>query len=123
MFIDISAWTIACGVYRPQGKKYRAMAKRAASKKANAKSAQIAAFGGAIYQFRIEKNLSQEELSLESDVDRSYLSQLEIGEKEPCLGVIFRLRDALKTTPARILQRPQALFADGYVPTRRPRIR
>ena len=47
------------------------------------KSKTNTAFGRTLYALRIEKGLSQE-LSFRCDIDRSYVSQLERGEKEPC---------------------------------------
>ena len=99
------------------------MAKNAVSGKVGEKSAQMVAFGGAIYQFRIEKNLSQEELSLRSEVDRSYLSQLERGDKEPCLGTIFRLSKALDSVPSEIFLRAQQLYAAGHRSRKHARVR
>lgn len=97
--------------------------KKAASRRTGGKAAQTAAFGGAIYQLRIERDFSQEELAFESGIDRSYLSKLELGEKEPCLGIMFKLSTALKTSPSDILARAERLFKEGYEPGRNARVR
>lgn len=80
------------------------MESRLASRKVAEKSAQSAAFGRALYALRIKKDLSQEELSFRSAIDRSYLSQIERGEKEPCLGIILKLSRALETSPSTLFQ-------------------
>jgi transcriptional regulator with XRE-family HTH domain len=99
------------------------MARKVVSRRTATNIAQSTAFGGAVYQIRIEKDLSQEQLSLQSDIDRSYLSQLERGDKEPCLGVMFKLGNALQTTPSEILHRAEQLYASGYKTAKRQRVR
>jgi transcriptional regulator with XRE-family HTH domain len=51
-----------------------------------------------LYALRIEKGFSQEELSFRCEIDRSYLGQLERGEKEPCLAKLARLAIGLETS-------------------------
>lgn len=59
------------------------------------KSAELLAFGRALRNLRKEKKLTQDELSLYSRVDRSYISELENGEKAPSLLTITALARAL----------------------------
>jgi len=49
----------------------------------------------AMRQLRIEKEVSQEQLSKKSGVDRSYISRLELGIANPSLKKIERLVKAL----------------------------
>jgi len=93
------------------------MVKTAASKRKDDKSKEMAAFGRALYSLRIQNGLSQEELAFESDIDRSYVSMLERGEKEPCLVVLFKLSRALKTSLPDIFTLTERLYKDGYKPT------
>ncbi|MES2221684.1 MAG: helix-turn-helix transcriptional regulator [Acidobacteriota bacterium] len=72
------------------------MAKRAARGQEKSKSAKHHAFARTLYALRIERQLSQEELSFRAQIDRSYLGQLERGEKEPCLGKLIKLAKALE---------------------------
>lgn len=47
--------------------------------------------------------LSQEDLALEADVDRTYISQVERGKRNVTIVVLARIAKALKTTPDRLL--------------------
>lgn len=69
-----------------------------------------AAFGHVIKQLRADRGISQEVLSFESSLDRSFISQLECGVKQPSLVTIFQLAKALQTTPSTILQQVEALY-------------
>jgi transcriptional regulator with XRE-family HTH domain len=69
-----------------------------------------AAFGNVIKQLRTEKGLSQEKLSFESGLDRSYISQIECGFRQPSLVTIFQLAKALQTSPSNIMQSVETLY-------------
>lgn len=60
------------------------------------KSIELFAFGRALRKIRKEKKLTQDELSVYSRVDRSYISELENGEKAPSLLTITALARALQ---------------------------
>lgn len=70
-----------------------------------------AAFGQIIRQLRKERGLSQERLAFESNLDRSFISQLECGVKQPSLVTIFQLARALQTSPARIMDAVETLYS------------
>ncbi len=95
------------------------MQKDATTRRALEEGKQAAAFGRAIYQLRIKAELSQEELSFQSGLGRSYVGVLERGEKEPCLGVMFRLAKALNSSLPDICGLAEQLYQDGYKPVRR----
>lgn len=63
------------------------------------------AFGSVLRQIRIDRGLSQQEVSFRTDIDRSFLSQLETGRQLPTLLTLFRLADAFNIKPSTILQR------------------
>jgi transcriptional regulator with XRE-family HTH domain len=69
-----------------------------------------AAFGHVIRQIRTEKGFSQEKLSFESGLDRSYISQLECGLRQPSLVTIFQLAKALQIPPAHIIESVESLY-------------
>lgn len=69
-----------------------------------------AAFGNVIKQLRAERGLSQESLSFECGLDRSYISQLECGLRQPSLLTIFQLAKALKKSPANIVESVELLY-------------
>lgn len=68
-----------------------------------------AAFGEILKETRKLKGLSQEQLSFESGLDRSFISQLECGHKQPSLLTLFQLAKALETTPALLLSETEKL--------------
>ena len=58
------------------------------------------AFGKTLKSRRCSSNLSQEQLGLKSGLSRPYISDLEMGKKDPSLFTIFKLSDALKVKPS-----------------------
>ena len=58
------------------------------------------AFGKTLKSNRYRSNLSQEELGLKSGLSRPYISELEMGKKDPSLCTIFKLADALEVNPS-----------------------
>lgn len=68
------------------------------------------AFGQVIKQLRTERGFSQEKISFESGLDRSFISQLECGIKQPSLVTIFQLARALQISPARIIESVETLY-------------
>jgi transcriptional regulator with XRE-family HTH domain len=53
------------------------------------------AFGNVLRRLRMAKNLTQEELGFEADLRRTYISSLELGQKEPSLGTVMKIAKAL----------------------------
>jgi transcriptional regulator with XRE-family HTH domain len=58
------------------------------------------AFGKSLKSRRLSSSLSQEQLGLKSGLSRPYISELEMGKKDPSLFTIFKLADALKVKPS-----------------------
>lgn len=52
-----------------------------------------------IKKIRLERKLTQEELSILSGVSKSHIGDLERNEKEPTITVLCRLAKALKVKP------------------------
>lgn len=52
-------------------------------------------FGQRLRNIRLEKGMSQEELAFQSSFDRTYISGIERGQKNPSLITIETLADAL----------------------------
>ena len=67
------------------------------------------AFGHTLKEFRLNKKFSQEKLALESGLDRTYISLLERGLRQPSLSTIFLLSDALSMTPESFVKRVREL--------------
>jgi transcriptional regulator with XRE-family HTH domain len=64
----------------------------------------IKAFGLVIKQMRKARGLSQEALADEAHLDRTFISQLETGSKQPSLTTIFRLAAALQLEASELLR-------------------
>ncbi len=62
-------------------------------------------FGRILQELRTKRGLSQEKLGFEADYHRTYISQLERGQKNPSLKAIFRLAEALAITPSEMIRR------------------
>lgn len=57
-------------------------------------------FGKIILKYRSEKQISQETLATLSGLDRTYISLLERGKRNPTLKTIFKLAEALEVSPS-----------------------
>ncbi len=66
------------------------------------------AFGAVLRELRRARGLSQERLALEAGYDRSYVGELERGEKSPSLRTIFRLARAIGVSPSALLAAVEA---------------
>jgi len=63
------------------------------------------AFGHVIRELRNQHNISQEKLALISDMDRTFISLLERGLRQPSLKSILRLSESLKIRPGELIER------------------
>ena len=64
-------------------------------------------FAANLRRLRHAKGISQDDLALEANVSRSYLSQIESGSYYASLKVIGRLAEALDAEPAELLKLPK----------------
>ncbi|EPA7430584.1 helix-turn-helix domain-containing protein [Pseudomonas aeruginosa] len=69
-----------------------------------------AAFGKALRQKRKEAGLTQEELALQADVQRNYVSLIERGVNQPTITVIFKLAIPLRCSPSEIVASAERIF-------------
>ena len=60
-------------------------------------------FGQVLNELRREMGLSQESLAFECDLDRTFISLMERGLRQPSLKTLFKLAEALKTTPSNLI--------------------
>jgi transcriptional regulator with XRE-family HTH domain len=65
------------------------------------------AFGRVLRRIRESRSLSQEELAARSGYHRTYIGQLERGEKSPSLRTLFALGGTLSVSPAEMIARLQ----------------
>jgi transcriptional regulator with XRE-family HTH domain len=61
-------------------------------------------FGETLKRLRVEKGLSQEALAEECDLDRTYISLLERGLRQPTLITLFKISEVLKVSPSSIVK-------------------
>jgi transcriptional regulator with XRE-family HTH domain len=61
------------------------------------------AFGRVLRQKRREAGFTQEQLALEADVQRNYVSLIERGVNQPTIAVLFKLASALKCSPSALI--------------------
>ncbi|HAW7016068.1 helix-turn-helix domain-containing protein [Acinetobacter junii] len=60
-------------------------------------------FGQLVRKYRKERNMSQEQLALLCNMDRSYLGRIERGEVNPTLEKIYELSDALQIKTSELM--------------------
>jgi len=62
------------------------------------------AFGKALRRLRITKNLTQEQLGLEAGLRRTFISSLELGQKQPSISTIQKLAVVLEISMSKLIQ-------------------
>ena len=73
------------------------------------------AFGRALKKVRLKKKLTQEDLSLEAQLARVYISELEYGKKIPSIETIFKLSKGLNMKCSKLMDLTEQEFFDGSV--------
>lgn len=71
------------------------------------------AFGQVLREVRKEKGISQEQLALQSDIDRTYISKLEKGLYQPTLSTLFAIAPVLGCPPAELVERVDKLLKNS----------
>jgi transcriptional regulator with XRE-family HTH domain len=64
----------------------------------------VQAFGAVLQRLRVERNLSQEELAHRADVDRTFVSRLERGVRQPTITTLMGLGQALGVSAAELVR-------------------
>ena len=62
-------------------------------------------FGLVIRQLRTEKGFSQERLALDADIDRTYISDIEKGDRNVSLEIIERLANFFQISVSELLKK------------------
>lgn len=68
------------------------------------------AFGHVLRKRRKEANLSQEQLALQSDLDRTYIGLLERAQRQPSLSTIFSICQVLEVQPHILIKEVEDLI-------------
>ena len=72
------------------------------------------AFGDALREIRKEHGVSQEQLALDSGLDRTYVSLVERGAQSPTIRSVVKLANVLGIMPSEIVRRMEALMAGTH---------
>jgi len=73
------------------------------------------AFGKALKKIRLKKKLTQEDLSLEAQLARVYISELEYGKKIPSIETIFKLSKGLNIKCSKLMDLTEQEFLNHSV--------
>jgi len=60
-------------------------------------------FGIVLRDLRKKKNYSQEKLALDCELDRTFISMIERGLRQPSLSTIVKIAEVLKVKPSKLL--------------------
>ncbi|MDB5854159.1 MAG: hypothetical protein JWR22_2200 [Herminiimonas sp.] len=69
------------------------------------------AFGRVVRKLRTEAGLSQEEVSFRADIERYFVSYLELGRGQPTLTTVLKLAAALGVPPGELVALTQQELA------------
>ncbi|HZK94179.1 MAG TPA: helix-turn-helix transcriptional regulator [Prolixibacteraceae bacterium] len=72
----------------------------------------IETFGNVLRELRDENNISQEKLAEYCDLDRTYISLLERGLRQPTITTIFKLAKALNISPSALIEKVERQIAE-----------
>ena len=61
------------------------------------------AFGIVLRDLRLQSGLSQEALGFAADLQRNYISLMELGRNQPTITTIFKLAKALNIKPSKLI--------------------
>lgn len=76
----------------------------------------LRAFGSAVRETRGQLGLSQEALGFRCGLDRTYVSGIERGVRNPTVRIIYRLAKGLETTGSELLRRAEEGLGDQVLP-------
>lgn len=76
-------------------------------------------FGMVLREMRLRRNLSQEALALEADVQRNFVSLIELGHNQPTITTLFKLCFALDVSPSALLGEVEARLQGRLTETSR----
>lgn len=70
-------------------------------------------FGEVLRVARKQRGLSQEKLALEAEVERNYVSLIELGRNSPSMRMLFKLCRVLEVQPSALLARVEEQMRGG----------
>jgi transcriptional regulator with XRE-family HTH domain len=69
-----------------------------------------AVFGQVLREQRNSRGISQEDLALSANVDRTFVSQMERGIRQPSITTLIKLAGALNIAPSLLVQKVEKLL-------------
>ena len=70
-------------------------------------------FGTVLRKLRVQKGLSQEDLAFEAGLDRTFVSMLERGVRQPSLSSLFAVASVLQIRASRIVRLTENAISDS----------
>lgn len=70
----------------------------------------VSRFAKVVKDLRLAKGFSQEELAFRADVDRTYISRLERGLKQPSIMTLFKLAKGLDIPASQIIEKIESVL-------------
>lgn len=67
-------------------------------------------FGEVLQRHRLARNLSQEELAFQADIDRTFVSRLERGIRQPTITTLIGIGQALGVSAAELVRETEKEF-------------
>lgn len=67
-------------------------------------------FGKVLREQRLALDVSQEALALTANVDRTFVSQIERGIRQPTVTTLFKLANALNMSAATLISRTEKML-------------
>ncbi|MBD7938532.1 helix-turn-helix transcriptional regulator [Cytobacillus sp. Sa5YUA1] len=68
------------------------------------------AFGNVLKKHRKLAGLSQEQLALQCDLDRTYIGLLERAQRQPSITTLFSICEVLKIKPHELIKEVEKLY-------------
>lgn len=68
---------------------------------------------GVIASLREEQHMSQNELAIKANLERSYISDIERGKRNPSIGVLLRLSEAFEIPLSSLIIRTEFALKEG----------
>ena len=69
------------------------------------------AFGQVLRKHRLAAGLSQEQLGLDAEVQRNFISLIETGQNQPTVTTVFKLAGALGIKASKMLSETEKLIS------------
>lgn len=73
----------------------------------------FSAMAKVIYSARKDKKMTQSELAVSSGLDRTYISDIERGKRNPTISVLLRLAEALGVSVSVLILRTEYIVKEG----------